>query len=77
MNVFTKLIIVSIDAKSQSCTPVYSKVPKFSDAKNLYCNLHVPEIQTKRPNLGVFCQNHANGIANNEGPDQTAPLGAV
>ena len=25
----------------------------------------------------VFCQNDANGIANIENPDQTAPLGAV
>ena len=23
-----------------------------------------------------FCQKHANGIANSEDPDQTAPLGA-
>ena len=27
--------------------------------------------------LRVFCQNGANGIANSEDPDQTAPLGAV
>ena len=25
----------------------------------------------------VFCQKDANGIANSEDPDQTAPLGAV
>ena len=31
----------------------YRKVPKFSDARNLCCNL--PKIQTKRPNLKVFC----------------------
>ena len=36
---------------------VYRKVPKFSDAKKLCCNL--PKIQTKRPNLRVFCQNDA------------------
>ena len=41
----------------------------------LCCNL--PKFQTKRPNLGVFCQNDANGIANSEDPDQTAPVGAV
>ena len=59
------------------CTPVgmYRKVPKFSDARKLCCNL--PKIQEKRPNLRVFCQNGANGIANGEDPDQTAPLGAV
>ena len=27
--------------------------------------------------LRVFCQKDANGIANSEDPDQTAPLGAV
>ena len=53
----------------------YRKVPKFSDTKKLCCNL--PKIQTKRPNLKVFCQNGANGIANSGDPDQTAPLGAV
>ena len=41
----------------------------------LCCNL--PKIQTKRLNLRVFCQKDANGIANSEDPDQTAPLGAV
>ena len=51
------------------------KVPKFLDTKKLCCNL--PKIQTKRLNLKVICQNDANGIANSEDPDQTAPLGAV
>ena len=31
----------------------------------------------QRPNLRVLCQNDANGIANSEDPDQTAPVGAV
>ena len=53
----------------------YHKVPKFWDAKKLCCNL--PKIQTKRPNLRVFCQNDAYGMANSVDPDQTAPLGAV
>ena len=53
----------------------YRKVPKFSDARKLCCNL--PKIQTKRPNLWVFHSKDANGIANSEDPDQTAPLGAV
>ena len=53
----------------------YRKVPKFSDVRKLCCNL--PKIQTKRPNLRVFRQKDANGIANSEDPDQTAPLGAV
>ena len=54
---------------------VYCKVSKFSEAKILCCN--VPKIQTKRPKLEVRYQNDANGIANSEDPDQTAPLGAV
>ena len=54
---------------------LYCKVHKFSEAKKLCCN--PPKIQTKRPNLRVLCQNDANGIANSEDPDQTAPLGAV
>ena len=53
----------------------YRKVPKFSEARQLCCNQ--PKIQIKRPNLRVFCQKDANGIANSEDPDQTAPLGAV
>ena len=39
------------------------------------CNL--PKIPTKSPNLRVFSQKDANGIANSEDPDQTAPQGAV
>ena len=50
------------------------KLPNFRILKNC-CNL--PKIQTKRPNLGIFHQKDANGIANSEDPDQTAPLGAV
>ena len=53
----------------------YSKVPKFWDARKLCSNL--PKIQTKRPNLRVFRHKDADGIANSEDPDQTAPLGAV
>ena len=53
----------------------YPKFPQFSDARKLYCNL--PKIQTKRPNLRVFRQKDANGIANSKDPDQTAALGAV
>ena len=54
---------------------MYRKVSKISDARNLCCNL--PKIQTKNPNLRVFSPEDANGIANSENPDQTAPLGAV
>ena len=48
----------------------YCKVPKFSDARKLRCNL--PKNQTKRPNHSVFGQKDSNGIANSEVPDQTA-----
>ena len=51
-----------------------AKFQNFQTPKQLCCNL--PKIQTKRPNLRVFCQNDANGIANSEDPDQTAPPGA-
>ena len=47
---------------------LYCKVPNFSDTRKLYCNL--PKIETKRPNIRVFCQNDANGIAISEDPDQ-------
>ena len=54
---------------------VYRKVPKFSDAIKLCCNLS--KNQTKRPNLRVFRQKDANRIANSVDPDQTAHLRAV
>ena len=50
----------------------YCKVSKFSDTRKLCCNL--PKIQTKRPNLRVFRQKDANGLANSEDPDQFAPF---
>ena len=37
----------------------------------------LPKIQTKAPNLKELCQKDAEGIANSEDSDQTAPLGAV
>ena len=55
--------------------PKYCKVPKFPDAKKHSCNL--PKNRTKRTNFGIVCQKDANGIANSDDPDQTAPLGAV
>ena len=53
----------------------YRKAPKFSDTKCFFCNL--PKIQIKKPNLKVFHQNHAKGIANSEDPDQTAPRSSL
>ena len=57
------------------CLHDYHKVPNFLDARKLRCNL--PKIQTKYPNFKVFSQEDADGIANSEDLDQTAPLGAV
>ena len=37
----------------------------------------VPKIQTKGPNLRVFCQKVANGIANSENPEQTDPRSSL
>ena len=54
---------------------VYRKVPKFLDTRKLCCKL--PKIQTKRLNHRIFCPKDANGIADREDPDQTAPRGAV
>ena len=51
------------------------KVAKFSDARKPCCNQ--PKIQTKLPNLRVFHSKNANGKANSEDLDQTAPLGLV
>ena len=51
------------------------KFLNFWTLRNICCNL--PKTQTKRPNLRVFRLKDANGIANSEDPDQTAPRGAV
>ena len=72
---YTVAWIGSHIATSMHKKKYYRKVPKFSDTRKLCCNLS--RIQTKSPNLKVFCQEDANGIANSEDPDQTAPLGAV
>ena len=62
-------------SEEQNYKGVYCKVPKFSDTGKLCCNL--PKIETKSTIIRVFSQEDANGIANSEDPDQTAPLGAV
>ena len=43
---------------------IYRKVPKFLDARKLRFSL--PKVQEKKPNLWVFCQKDANGIANSD-----------
>ena len=70
-----KLIYVKFFIRFIRYNCVYRKFPKFFGHKKLCCNS--PKIQTKRQNLKVFCQKHANGIANSEDPDQTALVGAV
>ena len=66
---------VNIHLSCEFPGPNYRKVPKFLDADYLYCKHS--KIQTKRFYHGVIPLNDANGIANSEDPDQTAPLGAV
>ena len=59
---------------SSAAYPVYfkyHKVPKFSDARK-----H-SKIQIKWLSQRVFCPKYADGLANSEDTDQTAPLGAV
>ena len=56
-----------------NCLLKYVTGPKFLDARKFCCNL--PKIQTKSPNLGIFRQKDANGIANSEDLDHD--LGAV
>ena len=48
----------------------YRKVPRFSDARKLCCQ---PKFHTTGPNLRILHQKDANGKANSEDPDQTAP----
>ena len=40
-------------------------------------NFAVIYLKLKQKGFRVFSQKYANGIANSEDPDQTAPLGAV
>ena len=72
---FFDMLLLMCDGHVSIQMKRYHKVPKFSDARKLCCNIH--KIQTKRLNLWVFPPKDANGIANSEDPDQTAPLGAV
>ena len=39
--------------------------------------VNLPKFKQRCQTLRVFCQKDANGKANSEDPDQTAPLGAV
>ena len=65
-----KIFIWEIQGVRESNDANYRNVPKFSAARKFSCNQS--KIQTKRPNLRVFCYKDANRIANSEDPDQTA-----
>ena len=64
--------------QQESCSVSLDSIVKF-------LNFGIPEIfaviylkfKKKRTNLKVFRQKDANGKANSDDPDQTAPLGAV
>ena len=72
----TYIFAFLLDTKKKKCSIIsllwYRKVPKFFAARKLPCNL--PKILTKRPKHRVLLQKDANGIANSEDPDQTAPF---
>ena len=54
---------------------VYRKVPKFSEARN-FAVIYL-KFKQRGQTLRYFVKKHADGIANSEDTDQTAPLGAV
>ena len=56
-------------------TASYRKVPKFLEQEN-FAILYL-KFKKRGQTFLVFHQKDANGIANREGPDQTAPLGAI
>ena len=51
----------------------YRKVPEFAMQETFA----VIYLKGKRPNLCVFLRKEANGIANSEDPDQTAPVSSL
>ena len=53
----------------------YRKVPKFSAAKK-FAEIYL-KFKQRDKTSGYFIKKDANGIANSEDPDQTAPRGAV
>ena len=54
---------------------LYRKVPNFRTLKN-FAVIYL-KFKQRGQTLGYFVIKHANGIANSEDPDQTAPLGVV
>ena len=54
---------------------IYRKVPNFRMPEN-FVVIYL-KFKKRGQTLWYFVQKDANGIANSEDPDQTAPLGAV
>ena len=54
---------------------MYRKIPKFWDAK-IFAIIYL-KFKQKKPNFRELRQNDANGIANSEDPDQTAPRSSL
>ena len=59
----------------QGCLGATVKFLNFGTAE-IFAVIYL-KFKQRGQTLRVFCQNGANGIANSEDPDQTAPLGAV
>ena len=68
----TQTSCTSIESDQCLC---YLHFAKFLEARKFSCNQ--PKIQTNRPNYRVICPKDANGKANSEDPDQTAPGGGT
>ena len=69
--IYKLLVYIKITDK----TLLYRKFPKYSDTQNICCNHS--KIWTMRLYHRVMRPNDADGMANSDDPDQTAPLGAV
>ena len=66
------LSILATDRKNLKADTTVNYVKFLTFRTQEHCSDSL-KIQTKRPNLNAICQKHANGIANSEDHDQTAP----
>ena len=57
-------------SSDQFSVSITVKLLHYRTLENDCC--HLPKIQTKRPNLRVFCPKDENGIANSKDPNQSA-----
>ena len=69
-----RLVIAGKQAEDSQPLSLYGTI-KLLNFRTFWCDL--PKIQTNKPNLRIFRQKDANGIANSVDPDQTASLGAA